>query len=351
MVATIVGRRSVIRLVVAGTAAAAFSTRRSSAQSGMPGSSVYPVAVPLYQLQYVAMGRGFLRDEGLDFKLLQGGSGTKSREILAAGQADFAIGDVTHSLQLSNRGRRSRILSAVDTRVTGGLLSRKDLYDSGLDDVRKVASWLRPDGSKPIFGVSSLGGTSHVWADYFTDSMGIKDKFAWVGAGNVETMLGALKTKQIDLLGASASMIQEAEIRGWGKNIFALGAPENWDRMIGGNVPVTANFTLQSTIDRDPAKVQAYVNALYRAGQWIKTSSAAEIYGIVEPYVGSMSRDANLIEIEAYKSAADYDGIIDDTSFKCGAKVWFRDMTGIKPIAREDAVADVFIRAAKKKYG
>jgi sulfonate transport system substrate-binding protein len=347
----IIGRRSVIRLAVAGAVAVGLPPRRSAAQSGTAGSSVYPVAVPLYQLQYVAMGRGFLRDEGLDFKLLQGGSGTKSREILAAGQADFAIGDVTHSLQLSNRGRRSRILSAVDTRATGGFLVRKDLYDSGLDDLRKVASWLRPGGSKPIFGVSSLGGTSHVWADYFTDSMGIKDKLAWVGAGNVETMLGALKTKQIDLLGASASMVQEAEARGWGKMIFNLGAPENWDRTIGGNVPVTANFTLQSTIDRDPAKVQAYVNALYRAGQWIKTNSAAEIYGIVEPYVGSTSRDANLIEIEAYKSAADYDGVIDDTSFKCGAKVWFREMTGIKPIAREDAVADAFIRTTKKKYG
>jgi NitT/TauT family transport system substrate-binding protein len=242
-------------------------------------------------------------------------------------------------------------LSAVDTRVTGGFLVRKDLYDSGLDDLGKVASWRRPDGSKPFFGVSSLGGTSHVWADFLTDSMGIKDKFAWIGVGNVETMLGSLKTKQIDMLAASASMIKEAETRGWGKMIFALGTRENWDRTIGGNVPVTANFTLQSTIDRDPGKVQAYVNALYRAGQWIKTSSADEIYGIIEPYVGSTSREANLTEIEAYKSAANYDGTIDDASFKYGAKVWFRDMTGIKPIAREDAVDEVFIRAAKKKYG
>ncbi|MEJ1975637.1 MAG: hypothetical protein WDN49_05640 [Acetobacteraceae bacterium] len=31
------------------------------------------------------------------------------------------------------------------------------------------------------------------------------------------------------------------------------------------------------------------------------------------------------------KKVTDYDGIIDQASYERGAKVWFRDMTGIKP--------------------
>jgi hypothetical protein len=45
-------------------------------------------------------------------------------------------------------------------------------------------------------------------------------------------------------------------------------APVN--KYIGGKVPVTAHFTLQSTIDKDPAKMQAFVTALWRATQWIE---------------------------------------------------------------------------------
>ena len=48
--------------------------------------------------------------------------------------------------------------------------------------------------------VSSLGGTNHVWASYFMETMGLADKVTWVGIGNVDTMLGTLKTKQVDVL-------------------------------------------------------------------------------------------------------------------------------------------------------
>ena len=59
--------------------------------------------------------------------------------------------------------------------------------------------------------MSSLGGTSHLWSHYFMDSMGLADKVTWVGVGNVETMLGSLKTKQVDVLSSAISVTTEAE--------------------------------------------------------------------------------------------------------------------------------------------
>jgi len=76
---------------------------------------------------------------------------------------------------------------------------RKDLYDAGIDTVEKFAKWKRPDGRKPILGVSSIGGTAHLWAHYFMYAFGYADDVNWVGLGNVDTMLGALRSKQIDL--------------------------------------------------------------------------------------------------------------------------------------------------------
>ena len=83
------------------------------------GSGVYPVAVPTYEVQFVAMEKGFFKDEGYDFKLIQGGSGVKTREILASRQGDFAIADILHVLQLNKNGRPTRALNTVDQRAPG----------------------------------------------------------------------------------------------------------------------------------------------------------------------------------------------------------------------------------------
>jgi NitT/TauT family transport system substrate-binding protein len=123
-----------------------------------------------------------------------------------------------------------------------------------------------------------------------------------------------------------------------------------WNKYIGGKIPVTGHFTQQSTIDKDPAKMQAFVTALWRAAQWIKNHSPDEIYDAIEPYVGSTSRRANVLEITALKKVADYDGTIDADGFARGGKVWFREMTGIKPLTADDVVSPGFVEAAKKAY-
>src|SRR6201992_4459711 len=105
-------RRSALAIVAGGVA---LSARRASAEA-KEGRAIYPVAVPVYQTHFVADKAGFFKDAGIDCKLVQGGSGVKTREIIASSQGDVGIGDVTHPLQLSNHGRAGRVLMPVDTR-------------------------------------------------------------------------------------------------------------------------------------------------------------------------------------------------------------------------------------------
>jgi len=345
--AFVIKRRAIIGAAIS---AGAFAGARAQ-PARKPGLAVYPVAVPAYQVQYVAQENGYFRDEGYDFRLIQGGSGVKTREILASGQADFAIADIVHVLQLNNHGKPTRALNAMDARAPGVRFTiRKDLYDQGIDTVQKFVAWKRPDGRKPILGVSSLGGTSHVWSYYFMEKFGLADQVTWVGVGNVDTMLGSLKTKQIDLLSSAISVVTEAEKNGWGKQIFSATDTKTWNELVGGNVPVNANFCLLATIEKDPAKVQAFVNAIWRATQFIKAHSPEQIFAVIERYVGSTSREANILEITELKEVADWNGLIDDAAFARGGQVWYRELTGIKPVRREDAVADQFLRAAHAKY-
>ena len=163
-------------------------------------------------------------------------------------------------------------------------------------------------------------------------------------------MLGSLKTKQVDVLVSSLSLLNDSKDQGWGTLLFDGTDEGIWNKYIGGKVPVTSHFTLQATIDKDPPKMQAFVTAICRATQWIRTHSPEEIYDAIEPYVGSTSKGANIIEITALQKVADYDATIDAAAWARGEKVWFREMTGIKPLTPADLVASGFIDTAKKAY-
>jgi NitT/TauT family transport system substrate-binding protein len=341
-------RRSALTIIAGSGAAIAAGPARAEAKAGR---AIYPVAVPIYQSQFVADRVGYFKEAGLDCKLVQGGSGVKTREIIASSQGDVGIGDVTHPMQLSNHGRAGRILMPTDTRSSSVMfIIRKDLWDQGITTLEKLTEWKRPDGRKPIVSVSSLGGTNHVWSSYYMETMGLAEKVTWIGTGNVDTMLGSLKTKQVDVLVSSLSLLNESMEQGWGTLLFDGTDEAIWNKYIGGKVPVTGHFTVQSTIDKDPPKMQAFVTALWRATQWIKAHSPDEVYDMIEPYVGSTSRGANILEITALKKVADYDGVVDAASFARGEKVWFREMTGIKPLTIAEVVNPDFIQAARKAY-
>jgi NitT/TauT family transport system substrate-binding protein len=335
--------------VVAG-AGVTLAARRARAED-KNARAIYPVAVPVYQTQFVADRVGYFKDAGLDCKLIQGGSGVKTREIVASSQGDIGIGDVTHPMQLSNHGRAGRILLPTDTRSSSVIfIIRKDLKDQGINTLEALSGWKRPDGRKPIISVSSLGGTNHVWASYYMETMGLDQKVTWIGTGNVDTMMGSLKTKQVDVLVSSLSLLNDSKEQGWGDLLFDGTDEAIWNKYIGGKVPVTAHFTLQSTIDKDPPKMQAFVTALWRATQWVKSHTPEQIYDAIEPYVGSTSRAANILEIAALQKVADFEATIDAAGFARGEKVWFREMTGIKPLTIADVVNSTFIESARKAY-
>jgi NitT/TauT family transport system substrate-binding protein len=345
--AAFITRRSALT-VIAGGATLAGGRARAEDKSGR---AIYPVAIPIYQSQFIADRIGYFKDAGLDCKLIQGGSGVKTREIVASSQGDVGIGDVTHPMQLANHGRAGRILLPTDTRSSAVMfIIRKDLWDQGITTLEKLTEWKRPDGRKPIVSVSSLGGTNHVWSSYYMETMGLAEKVTWIGTGNVDTMLGSLKSKQVDVLVSSASLLEESRQQGWGTLLFDGTDEAIWNKYIGGKVPVTCHFTVQSTIDKDPSKIQAYVTALWRAALWIKTHSPDDVGDAIEPYVGSTSRASNLLEISALQKVADYNGTIDEASFKRGEKIWFREMTGIKPLTIAEVVAPDFVVAARKAY-
>lgn len=258
----VMSRRALL-CIAAGAAAGSISTG-CLARAAISATAIYPVALPVYAQQFVAMTQGFFMDEGLDVQLIPAGSGVKMRDIVASGQGDVGIGDVTHALQLTNRKRPAKMLNAIDKRNSSVIIVGTEAHAKGLTRIEQLATWQRQDGAKPLVGVSSIGGTSYVWSSFILEKFKLDQAVTFIGVGETDTMLGALKSKQIDLLVGGRSMLAEAENRGWGKLLFDMGEKTNWDKVVGGDVPITANFALASTITRDRPRIQSFTNSLYR---------------------------------------------------------------------------------------
>ncbi|HEY0525162.1 MAG TPA: ABC transporter substrate-binding protein [Stellaceae bacterium] len=329
-----------------GGAGAAFAQAKSvSATFGPTGI--------LYAATMVAVERGFAKEEGLDVKLVVTDGGAKSRQVLAAGQTDFAHGDAVHPMQIGNRGKPAKMLLATETYASySNIVIRKDLYDQGITTPAKLAEWKRPNGAKPIVAATAVGSGTWMFGTYVFDKLGVGDSINWIGGGGAQTMLGGLGSKQFDAIMALPAWQIEAEKRGWGAVIYDVTDRDAWNRTFGGPLPVSVVYALDTTIAAHEAETQAYVNALYRSIQWLKAASVDDIYvAIGQKYIGELDPDVVKQEIGFYKKLWNYSGAVTEEEFKRGGQVWYREGTDIKETTYKDAVEPRFLANAQRKFG
>jgi NitT/TauT family transport system substrate-binding protein len=301
----------------------------------------------------VALAEKYMQQEGLDFRLISSDGGTKLRDLVAAGQVSFGLGDTTHPMQLVNRGRPAKILLAIDRRCPyTNVVVRRDLYDKGVTTLTALADYRRANGAKPIVAVSTIGGGQYVYANYMFDKIGAANKVNWVSGGVTLTMLGGLRTSQFDAIIAPAAWQIAAERAGYGKTIFDVSDDAGWNREFGGPMPVTCAYALQSTIDAHPETVQAYVNGMLRAMQWIKRTDDSQVWQTMgKAYLKETLAETGLEELAAFRRTANFGCDFDAAAFANGAPVWFRQGSGMKPLKYSEVTDLSFLNFSKRKYG
>lgn len=348
----LISRRHYLCLTTAAVGSLA-GARLGWAQAKTQATCGVPVSSLSYMALDIAIENGFAAAEGLELKALTAGGGSKLREIVAAGRIEFGIADSNHPLLLTNRGRPAKILMALDTRSPlTSVVIRKDLYDRGLTTMEKLAAYKRPDGGKPVFAVSSLGGGQHVYLSHLAEKAGVSDNFVWIAGGAEKTMLGGLSTGKFDIMAAMPNWRFEAVANGWGAVALDIADDATWNRSFGGPVPSTVAFALQTTIDGKPELVQSFVNALYKSLQWLKTASSDDVYkAISKRYLGDFSERTVKREIDFLKPMHNFTGLVDEKQFANLAPILFRDMTAMKPVPYAQAVDSRFIQNAHKKHG
>jgi NitT/TauT family transport system substrate-binding protein len=120
--------------------------------------------------------------------------------------------------------------------------------------------------------------------------------------------------------------------------------------VFGGPIPVTVGYVLKETIEKSPDLVQGYVNACYRAQQWIRKATDEEVVELLQkPYMSTYSREEILESVRYYRTIFDWDFVIDEKDYDRGMKVWV-PLAVDKPIPFKQAVDMSFVKKAQAKF-
>ena len=354
-------RRDFMRLAGLGGGAAVLTSgswgRRARAQALKAITASHSVSTFVYGQHLVAAQKKFFEEEGVrtpDFVVP--GGGAKVVQALAAGQVQFALGDSNHPLKVTEKGKDALMLFATDTRCSyANVVVRRELWDKGVRTVEALADG-KLVGRKAVVAATAIGSGTYVYGVYVLqnlkggDGRPVNDHVDWVGGGASTTMLGGLRAGKFDAIMAVPEWQAAAVEEGFGKPIFDIQDEKAWNRVFGGPIPVTVGYALKETVEKSPDLVQAYVNANYRAQQWIRHAKDDEVTDLLwKPYMDTFKREVVLESVRYYRTIFDWDFIIEEKDYERGMKVWVPTAVE-KPIPYKQAVDMSFVKKAQARF-
>src|SRR5713101_1001741 len=343
--------------LAAGVALGYARVGRAEAQGLKAITASHSVSTFVYGQHLVAAQKKFFEEEGLKSpEFVVPGGGAKVVQALAAGQVMFALGDSNHPLKITEKGKDALMLFATDTRCSyANIVARKELVDRGVKSVEALADG-KLVGRKAVIAATAIGSGTHVYGVYVlkstraADGKPVNDHVDWVGGGASTTMLGGLKAGKFDAIMAVPEWQSAAVEEGFGKPLYDIQDEKAWNRVFGGPIPATVGYVLKETIEKSPDLVQAYVNACYRAQQWIRRTKDEEITDLLwKPYMETFKREVVLDSVRYYRTIFDWDFVIEEKDYERGMKVWVPTALE-KPIPYKQAVDMSFIKKAQAKY-
>ncbi len=292
-------RRSFLSIAAGGTVIATLPALPAWAQA-RHGKIDYGVASidSLYSAIYVTLKQGYFAAEGLDVNYINSQSGPRSKQMLAAGQIFVTTTGVNDSVALTLAGKPSTVVFSFDRRVPfANILVHKDNFGPGkLQKVQDLAG--------KTIAVTQPQAATWLMAVYIADSAGIKDKVTVRGLGDLVTMLGAVKSKQVEATIATISMMDAAKQEGWGVPLFDVTDEKTWNEVFGGDVPGVGAYVLSDAVEKRAPAIQAFVNALVKGQDWMKVNPTEKIVDLVyQDYLSGFPREAVLRAVAIYKSS------------------------------------------------
>ncbi|WP_374054689.1 ABC transporter substrate-binding protein [Rossellomorea sp. FM04394] len=253
-----------------------------------------------YAPEYVAIEKGFFKEEGLDIELTTTWGGDKTMTTLLSGGADIALVGSETSIYVHAQGSNDPVINFAQLTQTDGtfLVSREKLENFEWDQLK---------GS--TFLGQRKGGMPQMVGEFVLKQNGIDPQndlnlIQNIDFANIASAFASGTGDYVQLFEPTASIFEQ---EGKGHIVASFGTES-------GHVPYTTFMAKDSYMKENKETVEKFTKALFKAQQWVEENSAADIAKVIEPYFEDT--EPALIEtvVDRYKSQGSFatDPILDE---------------------------------------
>ncbi|WP_168122688.1 ABC transporter substrate-binding protein [Paenibacillus sp. HB172176] len=256
-----------------------------------------------YAPQYVAIEKGFFKDEGLDIELTTTPGGDKTMTALLSNVIDVALVGSETSIYVYQQGADDPVINFAQlTQTDGTFLVARSKAD--------VFNWDSLKGS--VFLGQRVGGMPQMAGEFALKKHGIDphkdlELIQNVDFANIAPAFASGTGEYVQLFEPTASIFEK---EGQGYVVASFGVES-------GHLPYTVFMAKKSFIDKNKESVQAFTNALYKAQQWVDAHSAEEIADAVKPYFENVDGNILISSIDRYKQQGSFatDPLVDEAEW------------------------------------
>nr|WP_316571073.1 ABC transporter substrate-binding protein [Neobacillus sp. YIM B06451] len=253
-----------------------------------------------YTPEYVALAKGFFKDEGLDVNLTTTWGGDKTMTTLLSGGADIALVGSETSIYVHAQGSNDPVINFAQlTQTDGTFLVSREKIDNFTWDMLKGKTFL---GQRK-------GGMPQMAGEFVLKKHGIdphKDLklIQNIDFANIPNAFAGGTGEFVQLFEPTASIFEK---EGKGHIVASFGTES-------GHLPYTTFMAKESYMKKNPAIITKFTKAIYKAQQWVAETDSKEIAKAIEAYFEDT--DPGIIEtvVERYKSQGSFatDPILDE---------------------------------------
>ncbi|MFF5399239.1 ABC transporter substrate-binding protein [Peribacillus butanolivorans] len=252
-----------------------------------------------YTPQYVAIEKGFFKDEDLTIDLKTTAGGDKTMTALLTNGADIALVGSETSIYVAQGSDDPVINFAQLTQTDGTFLVSREKIDNFNWDMLKDSTFL----GQRKGGMPQMAG-EFVLKKHNIDPKKDLNLIQNIDFANISTAFASGTGDFVQLFEPTASVFEK---KGKGYIVASFGTES-------GHLPYTVYMAEQSYLKEDKETVEKFTRALKKAQDWVQESDASEIAKVIQPYFEDTDLDTMETVINRYKEQGSFatDPILDE---------------------------------------
>ncbi len=256
-------------------------------EEGMTSITLNEVAHSIfYAPQYVAIEKGYFKEEGLDVKLVNGSGADNVMTAVLSGEADIGFMGSEASIYVFNEGSGEKIINFAQLTQRAGnfLVARK---------ADEAFTWDKLKGKTVLAG--RKGGMPQMVFEYILKKNNIDPQKDLKMVQNIdfgltaEAFASGQGDYSVEFEPFAASLEKEKK----GVVVASLGVDS-------GMVPYTAYSAKESYIKKNADTIQKFTNALQKGMDFVKSHTPQEIAEVIQPQFKETERETLTTIVERY---------------------------------------------------